>query len=85
MMRPLEASATDAHLSASRPDIGALIGRPPAPSCAACVVIPARDEADSITRTLASLASQQGLDGRPTDAATFEILLLANNCRDRTA
>jgi hypothetical protein len=48
------------------------------------VVIPARDEAEVIERTLAALADQRGLDGQPLDPATYEVILLANNCRDET-
>jgi hypothetical protein len=62
-----------------------LISADPAPTCAACVVIPARDEAEVIERTLAALADQRGFDDRPVDPATFEVILLANNCQDETA
>ncbi len=51
----------------------------------ACVVIPARDEASGIVRTLQALAAQRDLDGSQLDNSRFEILLLCNNCRDETA
>jgi len=62
-----------------------IVKRPPLAACVACVVIPARDEADSIERTLTALAAQQDLAGRPVDPDTLELILLANNCRDETA
>jgi hypothetical protein len=49
------------------------------------VVIPARDEADSIGPTLRALAGQQGFHGRPLDPESYEVIVLANNCRDETA
>ena len=49
------------------------------------VIVPARDEAAHITGALDALAAQRDLNGEPLDPETFEILLLANNCRDNTA
>lgn len=53
--------------------------------CNVCVVIPARDEAAGLDRTLAALARQTDLVGRPHPRSTYEIIVLANNCRDDTA
>ncbi len=63
------------------------LSRLPLPSRAlqACVIIPARDEAQNIAATLAVLLHQRDLDGSPLDLARFEILLGCNNCRDATA
>ena len=49
------------------------------------MVIPARDEAFGIASTLDALAAQRDLNGDPLAPDSFEILLLANNCRDNTA
>ena len=57
----------------------------PAPQLKACVVMPARDEAENIGAALDALAAQRDLNGAPLPAREFEILLLANNCRDETA
>lgn len=57
----------------------------PAPNLTTSVIIPARDEASGIEATLDSLAAQRALDGEPLAPDCFEILLLANNCRDNTA
>ncbi len=62
-----------------------LIGAPVHPRCNACVVIPARDEAIGLPRTLDALAAQQTPDGRRLDPATWEVIVLANNCTDATA
>lgn len=51
----------------------------------AVVVIPAKDEADSLPATLAALAAQTDAQGRPLTPNDFEVLLLANNCQDTTA
>ena len=50
--------------------------------CRAIVVVPARNEADSLPLTLDALASQEDLNGQPLDPASFEILMLLNNCTD---
>ncbi len=53
-------------------------------SCRAVVIIPARNEEESICDTLDALASQVDLDGVPLARDSFEILLLFNNCTDRS-
>lgn len=58
---------------------------PPRTELRACVVIPARDEAENLPATLAALAAQTDLQGRPLPAGSFEVLVLANNCEDDTA
>ena len=58
---------------------------PPLPSCRATVVIPARDEALRIGRTLEALALQTAIDGSPLPRGRFEVLVYANNCSDGTA
>ena len=54
------------------------------PACRLTVVIPARDEASRIVRTLEALVAQRNLDGTPMDPGTFDVLVYANNCRDAT-
>jgi hypothetical protein len=56
-----------------------------APTCRLCVVIPARDEAPSVYAALARLARQVDRRGRPVDVERYEVVVLANNCRDATA
>ncbi len=61
-----------------------LVNVPPLPACELCVVIPVHNEETFIARTLAALAAQVDLAGDPLDHDRYEILLLANNCSDRT-
>ena len=49
------------------------------------VAIPARDEADRIGACLAALIVQRDRVGCPLPAGSFEVLVLANGCRDGTA
>jgi hypothetical protein len=58
---------------------------PPSACLKLSVVIPVRNEAESLTKTLASLACQAGVSGAALDPASYEVLLLANNCTDETA
>ena len=58
---------------------------PPRAALRASVIIPAKDEADNLPATLAALAAQTDLRGRPLPPATFEVIVLANNCADDTA
>ncbi len=57
----------------------------PHPACRITVVIPARDEAAFIGRTLDALAGQRDTDGSRLAPATFDVLVYANNCFDDTA
>ena len=74
-----EAAAADPAVSAWR------IAAIPHPELQATIIIPVKDEADSLPRTLAALAAQTDRLGQPLNPATYEIILLANNCHDQTA
>jgi hypothetical protein len=58
---------------------------PPSARLKLSVVIPIRNEAASLAKTLASLACQVGVSGAALDPVSYEVLLLANNCTDETA
>ncbi len=62
-----------------------LVIKPPASHCDVCVVVPVRDERDTLEATLTALSDQVDLDGRRLDPQTYEIIVLANNCRDDSA
>lgn len=62
-----------------------LVATPMLPGCVASIIVPARDEAEEIIATLTALAGQTDRSGRPLDLCSYEIILLANNCRDDTA
>ncbi len=52
--------------------------------CQACITLPARNEEASLPRCLDALKRQTDLQGRPLPSRSFEILLLLNNCTDRS-
>ena len=62
-----------------------LVAAAPSARCTVCVIVPARDEAGAIAATLHGLNRQIALDGRPFDRDRYEVIVLANNCRDATA
>lgn len=62
-----------------------LVFTPPSPLCELCVIIPVRDEVENLGATLYALAHQIDLNGQPLKRDRYEIILLANNCRDDSA
>ena len=52
--------------------------------CRAVVIVPARDEEGSVAAALDALAGQMDLLGRPLARESYEVLLLLNNCTDRS-
>lgn len=62
-----------------------LVSVPPLPQCEVCVIVPVRNEAAVLERTLAALAYQVDLDGYPVHSKRYEVILLANNCSDNSA
>jgi hypothetical protein len=57
----------------------------PCLECRAVVVVPARNEEAGLAATLDALRMQVGLDGRSLRWESYEVLLLLNNCTDRSA
>lgn len=57
----------------------------PCTACRAVIVVPARNEEASLGATLDALRLQVGLDGQPLAWDLYEVLLLLNNCTDRSA
>lgn len=57
----------------------------PLPQCNTCVIVPVRDEAENLESTLAALAHQVDLQGYPLDPNSYEVIVLANNCKDNSA
>ena len=58
---------------------------PPRAGLRVVVVMPVRDLAARLPAALAALAVQTEFDGRRLDPASFEIVVLANNCSDTSA
>ncbi len=61
-----------------------LFPQPPQPHMLASVIIPAKNEAENIIKTLDALRNQQDENGAQLSFHLYEILLLANNCTDET-
>ncbi len=57
---------------------------PISPHTKFCIVIPVKDEEEYIFNTLSAFNDQQNIDSSILDQNTFEILVLANNCTDRS-
>lgn len=62
-----------------------LIITPPLQDCEVCVVVPVRDESETLLSSLHALAHQIDLAGNPLNRERYEIILLANNCSDDSA
>jgi hypothetical protein len=63
-----------------------LAGLPqPDPSCRATVVVPARNEEAGLTRTLDALRVQVTLEETRLGWEFYEVILLLNNCTDRSS
>ena len=57
----------------------------PHPDMRACVVVPARNEETTLPALIAALADQRDLQGIALHPDSYEVILLLNNCTDRTA
>lgn len=57
---------------------------PPSAQLRVSVIVPVRNEAHHLTHTLDALRNQHNADGQPLNPATYEVLLLINNCTDRS-
>ncbi len=53
--------------------------------CRAIVVVPARNEEAGLANTLDALRLQVDREGRPMPQELYEVILLLNNCTDRSA
>jgi hypothetical protein len=62
-----------------------LVERPPLETCEACIIVPARDESARIEKCLSAFVKQVDSTGEPIDFGRYEVIVLANNCRDETA
>lgn len=71
---------TQRHIALGPP----LVPGYPNPGCQTTVIIPARNEEAILPRTLDALRRQVDLRGQPLDPASFEVILLLNNCTDRS-
>lgn len=63
----------------------ALIKTPILAQCIVSIVVPVRDEAENLPKTLDSFVNQTDLKSSPLDPAIFEVIVLVNNCCDNSA
>ncbi|WP_138498022.1 glycosyltransferase [Nostoc sp. PA-18-2419] len=63
----------------------ALVQTPPSQYCEFCVIIPVRNEAQTLAATLTAFIHQVDLKGQALNPKRYEIILLANNCSDNSA
>lgn len=54
------------------------------PNVKFCIVIPVKDEEEYILKNLTAFTMQVDISGEPLNFEQFEILILANNCSDRS-
>lgn len=62
-----------------------LVTQSPSPRCEVSVIVPVRDEEETLFGALDALAHQIDLEGKPLERDCYEIILLANNCSDDSA
>lgn len=62
-----------------------LVPKPPLTQCEVCVIVPVRNEAETLEATLKALTDQIDLEGKKLDWKRYEVILLANNCSDNSA
>jgi Glycosyl transferase family 2 len=62
----------------------ALVVTPPTSNLQYCVVVPAKNEEELLPSALRSLAEQKTLTGAPLGYEVYEVILLINNCTDRS-
>lgn len=58
---------------------------PPQVECEVSVIVPVKDEAQTLRETLLALAHQTDTQGKPLDPNRYELIILANNCTDDSA
>ncbi|MGB3310170.1 MAG: glycosyltransferase [Nodosilinea sp.] len=77
--------------SVAKLDDGALrspplrIAKLPLPQTRVSVIVPVRDEAETLPKTLLALANQVDFDANPVAASCYEVIVFANNCTDASA
>ncbi len=62
-----------------------LVREPILPTCDATVIVPVKDEEGTLAVALGALARQVDRQGRALPRERYEIIVLANNCRDASA
>jgi hypothetical protein len=63
----------------------ALVDSFPDSRCSACIIVPVRNEAEHLDKSLTALAQQVDFQGHRLDPRSYEVIVLANNCTDDSA
>ncbi|MGB3202336.1 MAG: glycosyltransferase [Nodosilinea sp.] len=61
------------------------IAVPPLPQTQVSVIVPVRDEAETLPQTLLALVHQVDFEANPLAAGGYEVIVFANNCTDASA
>lgn len=61
-----------------------LVPKAPLSTCEVCVIVPVRNEAQTLLNTLYALANQVDLQGKRLDPRRYEVIVLLNNCSDNS-
>lgn len=75
-------SARRSPVALETADLPCLTDTVPLKTCQVCIGVPVRDEAARLPHLLQSLTHQIDEQGQPLNPDRYEILILANNCRD---
>lgn len=62
-----------------------LVQKAPLSSCEVCVIVPVRNEAQTLVHTLKALLHQVDSYGQRLDYKRYEVIVLLNNCSDNSA
>ncbi|HSM82820.1 MAG TPA: glycosyltransferase [Nodosilinea sp.] len=62
-----------------------LIAKPPLAQSRVSVIVPVRNEAESLEKMLSALAQQVNFRGEPVPFSHYEVIVFANNCTDGSA
>ncbi|RUT04769.1 hypothetical protein DSM106972_043380 [Dulcicalothrix desertica PCC 7102] len=62
-----------------------LVQKAPLSSCEVCVIVPVRNEAQTLVHTLNALLHQFDLERQRLDTKRYEVIVLLNNCSDNSA
>lgn len=64
--------------------VDSLVQATPLATCEVCVIVPVRNEATTLWRTLTALLQQYDLKRQRLDYHRYEVIVLANNCTDES-
>ncbi|MBE9137636.1 glycosyltransferase [Nodosilinea sp. LEGE 07088] len=78
-------SAAGAVVGAIQSQTRISIPEPPLATCRVSVIVPVRNEAETLEKTLSALANQVDFQDKTLDSSSYEVIVFANNCTDESA